>query len=436
MRRLAVAVAVFAVTTLLVEARGSTSTIAWRAGLQPRPASSAQSDAPPWLSRLSSYLQSVRDHRPGELDMAARLTGFMGEAELGDLRTDLFALVAICRRELGRSTQPASVVHRDTLIPFSDLRQMLGLTGEEAVPGDENRALKRAAVLHADVAMLVTPMLPGRIGCSSTSSLLVRDGNRIGMGCIDIHWIHSRLLLDGVKPDPAKDEAVRRWYVAAATYQREVGNYANARPHLEKARLLFRSDPETLFVRGYYAEAFASPHIQSVAVESGGERRSARSHLEEAEDLYHRAIKENPQFVEARVRRGNVLSLLGRHGDAAEDLRAAVAGAGGLRLRYYAELFLGQAEQSAGDAATARRHFREAAALFPKAQSPFLALALLERQRGDRARAQDAMKQVLGLPADREAADDPWSNYYRWQNVDFKARFAALHVRLAEEETR
>jgi tetratricopeptide (TPR) repeat protein len=140
--------------------------------------------------------------------------------------------------------------------------------------------------------------------------------------------------------------------------------------------------------------------------------------------------------VEARVRRGNALSLLGRHQDAVQELRAAVAGARGPELRYYAELFLGQAEQSTGDAAAARRHYREAAALFPKAQSPLLALALLERQSGDRARAQDAMKPVLGLPADREAADDPWSNYYRWQNTNFKMRFVALHARLAEEEAR
>jgi hypothetical protein len=46
------------------------------------------------------------------------------------------------------------------------------------------------------------------------------------------------------------------------------------------------------------------------------------------------------------------------------------------------------------------------------------------------------MRQVLALPARREMADDPWSRYYRWQNMDFKARFTALHSLLLEEETR
>jgi len=284
--------------------------------------------------------------------------------------------------------------------------------------------------------MLVTPMLPGRIGCSSQSSLLVRDGNRIGVGCVDIHWVHSRLLLDAVRPDPAKDEFVRRWYVATATYLLESGSYANAKLHLDQARLLFRSDSEILFVRGYYAEAIASPHIQSVAQEQGADRRGARSYLEEAEALYGRAVKANPQFVEARVRRGNALARLGRAEDAARELRVAVTDARGRELRYFAELFLGQAEQSIGEAAAARRHFREAAALFPDAQSPLLALALLERQLGNRAGAQDAMKRVLGLPAGREASADPWSHYYRWQNMDFKTRFQALHAQLAGEEAR
>jgi hypothetical protein len=396
----------------------------------------ARAEDPPWLVRLSSYLRNVREHEPGTLDMPARLTGFMGEADLDDLRADLFSVVAICRREFGRRLRPAAVVYRDTTVQLTDLRQTLGLTETEAAQGDVSRILKRAAVLHADVAMLVIPLLPGRVGCSSYASLVVRDGNRIGMGCIDIHWIHSRHLLDAVIPDPAKDELVRRWYVASATYLLESGNFANAKPLLDHARLLFRSDAEILFVRGYYHEAFASPPIQTVVVESGSNHRDARSSLEEAEGLYSRAVKENPLFVEARVRHGNVLSLLGRHQDAAEELRLAAAAAKGPELRYYAELFLGRAEEAVGNPSAARDHYRQASALYPEAQSPLLALTLLARQLGDRAGAQDAMRQVLALPAGREPEADPWSRYYRWQHVEFKARFKGLYSRMLEEEAR
>jgi len=224
--------------------------------------------------------------------------------------------------------------------------------------------------------------------------------------------------------------------VATVTFLLETGNYANARPQLEHARLLFRTDADLLFARGYYAEAFASPVIQTVVAEAGSSQHSVKSYLEEAEDLYRRAVRENPQFVEARIRHGNVLSLLGRHRDAAEELRLAAAAAQGPELRYYAELFLGHAEESVGNSSAARSHYQQASMLYPKAQSPLLALALLARQLGDRTGAQDAMQQVLALPAGRETADDPWLRYYRWQNMDFKARFTALHSLLLEEETR
>jgi hypothetical protein len=420
-RRLAVLLAVAAV---VLQAAGP-------AGSQP-----SQTEVPPWLARLSTWLELVAAHKPGALDTSARLLAFWTEGEMDEVRTDFLALTALCKREMDRSARPAPIVYRDTLVPVPELRRRLGLADTAGVQARVNGVLKHAAIVYADVVMLVVPMLPGKIGCSSSPSLLVKDGSGIGMGCVNTHWLQARALLDAVRPDPAQDETVRLWYVATVTFLLESGNYANARPHLEKARLLFRSDPEILFARGYYSEAFASPHIQAVVVERGGDQRNARSYLEEAEDLYGRAIKGNPQFVEARVRRGNVLSLLGRQRDAAEELRLAVAGAQGPTLRYYATLFLGQAEQSVGNASAARGHYKEAAALFPEAQSPLLAAALLERQFGDRARAQEAMQRVLGLPAGREAAADPWTNYYRWQNMDFKQRFAALHARLAGEEAR
>jgi tetratricopeptide (TPR) repeat protein len=406
---------------LFVEAEASTSR-------NSRP----QAVPPPWLTRLSTWLEAVSEHRLGYLDMPARLAGFSTETDLGETRTDFLSLVAICRRELDRSDTPGPVVYKDTLIPFADLRALLRLTDEEAAAGNANRILKRAAVFHADVAMLVTPYLPNRIGCSMQPSMLVKDGNRIGTGCLYIHWMHSRLLLGAVRPNPGHDGFVRNWYLATATYLLETGDYANAKPHLEQARLLFRSDPEVLFARGYYQEAFASPTIQSVAVDTGDDPRLAKSYLEEAEDLFGRAVKGDPQFAEARVRRGQVLNLLGRHGDAVGELRLAAAAAKGPQLAYYAQLFLGRAEESAGNPAAARAAYERAAGLFPQAQSPRLALALLARRLGDRAAAQGAMRRVVELPGERTAASDPWTFYYRWQNVDFKARFAALHAMLAD----
>ena len=387
-----------------------------------------QPAAAPWLVGLSSWLEAVNEHRPGTVDMAARLTGFSSEGDLREARTDFLALVAICKRELGRSAKPAPVVYRDTPIPFADLREVLGLTDDEAAKGNANRVLLRAAILHADVAMLVIPLLPGRTGCSARASVLVRDGNRVGVGCIGFHWTNGRMLLDAVRPDPSADQIVRLWYHATIAYLLETGDFANADLQIGHGRLLFPSDPAILFEHGYYHEGIASPLIQPAALESGADAYDAKVHLDEANDLYRRAVKENPQFVEARVHHGCVLGLLGRHRDAAEELRIAAASAMGPQLRYYAELFLGHAEESLGNRVAARDHYRQASALYPQAQSPLLALALFARQSGDLAGTRDAMRQLLALGGARAEDADPWWVYYRWQNQGFEALFAELHA--------
>jgi tetratricopeptide (TPR) repeat protein len=322
----------------------------------------------------------------------------------------------------------APIVYRGTVIPYPDLRKLLSLTDDEATKGNANRVLQRAAILHADIAMLVIPLMPSRTGCSARATLLVKDGNSVGAGCVGIHWTHGRLLLDAVRPDPGRDQIARLWYLATISYLLETGDFANANPQIERGRLLFPSDPAILFQHGYYHEGFASPLIQTAALESGADMRGASVHLDEAEDLYRRAIKGNPEFVEARVHRGFVLSLLGQHRNAAEELRLAASTAAGPQLRYYAELFLGHAEESLGNRVVARDHYGRAAELYPQAQSPLLALAMVARQLDDRAAAQDALRQVLALPPARDIAADPWWRYYRWQQVDFKARFAELHA--------
>jgi hypothetical protein len=389
-----------------------------------------------WLTRLRSWLDQVKEHRPGTLDMAARLAGFVAERDLEETRTDFLALVAVCRRELGRSLRPAPVVYKDTLIEFPGLLKLLGLTDEEAAQGNANRLLIRAAVLHADVAMLVIPLLPGRTGCSDRGSVLVSDGNRVGMGCVCFHWTMGRALLDAVRPDPGEDPAVRLWYHATITHLLTVGDFANADFQIPHGQLLFPDDPVLLFEHGRYHEAFASPLIQVAAQESGTDTRGARIHLEEAADRFRKALRENPRFVEARVHRGFVLCELGRSGEAAEELRRAVEDARGPQLRYYAELFLGRAEESLGNVAAAREHYTRASQLYLRAQSPHLSLMLLARLRGDLAGAKDGMRQVLALPRSDRKNTDPWWDYYQWQNQGSEALLAQLYRMVAGEEAR
>jgi tetratricopeptide (TPR) repeat protein len=266
--------------------------------------------------------------------------------------------------------------------------------------------------------------------------MLVKDGESFGRGCLGIHWVHGRRLLDAVRPNPGRNDGVRLWHLATVVYLLELGDYANADAHIPHSQLMFPDDPAILFEHGYYHEGFASPFIQTAARESGQDSRGAKEHLDEAADLYRKALKVKPGFAEARLHRGFVLTELGRDDEAAEELARAVRDLQETKdpqLRYYAELFLGHAEHALGRAESAREHYARASGLYPQAKSPFLALALLARQRGDRTGAQEAMRQLHDLPAWQPAASDPWWRYFRWQELESQALFGELYAHVLRE---
>lgn len=435
---------------LFVEAKASTSIrrpVEGRAGGQPFRAAApplqgrasalpVPGQRPVWLTRVASWIEAVNEHTPGKVDTPARVIAFWTELDLEFVRTDYFALVALCRKELGRTARPRSVVYKDAVVEFGELRALLGLTEAEAANGDANRILIRAAVLHADIARGIIPKLSGNVGCAERGTLLVKDGETTGRGCLGIHWHHGRALLDAVRPDPGGNEGVRLWYLATIVYLLEDGDYANSDPQIPHAQLLFPDDPDVLFQHGFYHEGFASPFIQSAALESGNDRRGPKVHLEEAADHYRKALKAKPDFAEARLHRGFVLTELGRYDEAAEELGRAVGKLQDPRHRYLVELFLGQVEYGLGHAGPAREHFLRASEQYPQAQSPFFSLALLARQRGDRRGALEAMQKLLDLPRALPDEADPWWHYFRWQSLVSGPLFEELYAHVRQESPR
>ena len=107
-----------------------------------------------------------------------------------------------------------------------------------------------------------------------------------------------------------------------------------------------------------------------------------------------------------------MLGELGRHELSVEALRAAIREGATGELLYLAELFLGRQEEVRNNGAAARAHFERAAALYPRAQSPRLALSQLSRRAGDRSGAQRELRVLVELPEDERQREDPWWNYY------------------------
>ena len=101
-------------------------------------------------------------------------------------------------------------------------------------------------------------------------------------------------------------------------------------PHLNAGLHLLPGDARLLFYAGALHEAFASPSVQAAsrALESRPNLRSevgsVEAELELAERFFRQTLAADPRFAEARLRLGRVLGLLGRHEEAANELRRSI----------------------------------------------------------------------------------------------------------------
>lgn len=284
-------------------------------------------------------------------------------------------------------------------------------------PDRANQILLRGAALHADIARLIPDDVVRR-SPSQKTTYAVRDGRWLGVRYVSIHWQLGRSLLDSVVPAPAQHPGVREWYLETCAELLRLRQFAAAVDHYSRARQLFPSDPVILFVSGALHERFASTALQAAAESiTESDRTSAavsatRGELGRAERFFRDSLVYRPNHVEARLRHGRVLDDLGRHEEAAAELRRAITDGASGPLLYLAHLFLGRAEEALGRDHAARAAFERALALYPNAQSPRLALSQIARRAGDRAAAQRELQAIAKLPDDERRREDPWWVYY------------------------
>jgi tetratricopeptide (TPR) repeat protein len=399
------------------------------------------------LPRLREWIDAVDRHTPGQADVAATDVGSWSRAQLEVLFLDLKSLLQVIvtpdRQKFPRALRDFTPQELQELneLAIREARPVashpvkprelagLQLVPWQLTPADArwavNRLLKRATLLHTDIALLVPtaadrpaellvpvprPLLVPR------ASVQIEDGRQVGVTYYGAHWDFARLLLDEVTPDPAGDVTVRQWYQAVAALFAIEHLMAESHVHLARALQLFPADPEIIAAKGRLHETYASPEIQQF-LETGAHANgpvligSLRSNLRQAERFFGRAVELDGNFDEARLHLGRVAGLEGHHEDAANELRRVTAAAGDPVTQYYAWLFRGVEEQSLGRLDLARESFDKAAGLYPRAQSPYLALSQLARRSGDRPGAHRAIQRVLALSADDRKREDPWWTY-------------------------
>jgi tetratricopeptide (TPR) repeat protein len=256
------------------------------------------------------------------------------------------------------------------------------------------------------------------------------DGEYVRTSVGTAHWSMARSLLGAIRPRSRSDGFVRLWYRAVAARFASAGLFGGAQHALDRGLELLPHDPVLLFYAGAMHETLASARFQSVARSLIARQQrfpSPRDELRDAEKLLGASVKaEGP--VEAHLRYARVRGLLGRHEDAVARLRRVAPQLDARRLQYFAALFLGSEEDALGHVGAARDAFERAAALYPTAQSPVLALGALFRRAGDRKAVLEALSRLEALPADRADREDPWTDYYRSFAFDADQQLAAVRA--------
>jgi tetratricopeptide (TPR) repeat protein len=364
--------------------------------------------------KLDLWLTAVAGHAPGYRDQAIEQVARWPVRDFDDALREL-------KRRLDRSEY-----------------QPLAKFGVRDVASG-NTLLIRGAMLHTDIAVVYRGERGYGLPQAGIRSIMVGDGSEVGQMGGTIHWAIGRRLLDLVLPAPGRDERVKQWYQATAAYIQQWNEYSELSEHFVRGRLLFPNDPVLLMYAGTMHAAFAEGRIQNALPQDLVPIRtrttpatpqgatpvgSADAELDRAEDFFRRALARDPALTEARIRLAHVFTRRGPQQNAIVELERALRERPRDVLRYHAYLLLGRAQVARNRPDAARAAFEQAAALYPIAQSPRLALSQLAHDAGDRARSVRELT-ILNLPANAAERVDPWWSF-NWTHAPDADELLAL----------
>jgi hypothetical protein len=323
-----------------------------------------------------------------------------------------------------------AAVQRVVNLSWTELRPVLNRIASQ---GDDVLILRSTALL-TDVAVHV-PLERRPRPADDSRAIIAEDGERRGVGWLDPHLSASRRLIDRLVRDSRSPRAAEMranaiaWYRAVSAELAGRLNLADLGPHVQRSLEVFADDAGIQFDAACYFESFASPQIQASMVADRPARPSRRQPhqlmedyatssanlLRLAEKHFLEAVRLDPSFVEARVRLGRVLTLRDRAREAVSELRQASEMAAGPRVTYFNALFLGRALEETGDTSGAANAYESAAAMFPAAQSPQLALSRLAAENGNETAAWTLIDRHFAASTHEE---DPWWIYHRGTGRD------------------
>ena len=368
---------------------------------------------------IEQWVSALETHVPGTLDAPLAGTAAWDTDDLRKLWRDIHVLLTlVVAPRTTRFSVPPLLFETG---PRSRDRVWFGLKKEEREVFEElatrvrrrgvTGVAHRAAILHTDILTRASSIAAPSDAAGPATRWFIGDGTGIGSTGQSLHWEIARRVLTAVEPDPRRDVFVRDWYRATVAMG-QATEYFDAM-QMKQALLLFPDDSELLLLAGAEREAFATPLFQAFAKSLDGSARltgieSADAELNAASSFYRRAMAARPEFPEARVRLGRVLTMQAHYADAVGLLRQALSADLDASQKYLALLFLGDALEGAGDPAAALESLEQAAAIAPRSRAPYLGIARLSRERGDLKRTVSSLDRALAATAVEDVAEPMW----------------------------
>ena len=175
--------------------------------------------------------------------------------------------------------------------------------------------------------------------------------------------------------------------------------------HVTHVKFQFPTEPRLALERGIAQELRGAPCYMT-GKPSALDVERAR---EEAVNAYTAAARQDAVRGEALLRLGRVNLDLGKNQDALKALDGAEAATKDADEIYLARLFRGQVLERLGRINDARESYIQALQIRPDAQTASISIATLDFRRGDRAAADQTVRQLLSRMSQ---PDDPWWEYW------------------------
>jgi tetratricopeptide (TPR) repeat protein len=378
------------------------------------------------MGMLNDWVKAVDAHRAGESDAAlATITSWTYD-DLELMRTYVETLAGAPTETNRDRLRRRSAISTIDVAAIRDLGRIL------AGRGDLDIFRKRAVILHSDAAIkgstpVVKPASPSRQLQAqrgrepNNRSVIVKsfDGRVENFDLRNLHWDFAMDVLEALPDKPSPDPMVAAWYRAIGAYFARERQFADALAHFDRAREVVPDNAGVLYGEACLHETLGAPRIQNyvrvTTLPNGLYIRGVESELAEwrrAEGLLRRALILNPTFIEARLRLARVLIQQRKFDEGLGFAEQVAAESQDQTIRYYALLFVADAQLSLERAVDARQSYQEAIDLFPDTQAARLGLGAALRMMGHSAEALEAMMPTLTKQPSTRAGNDPWWDYY------------------------